>query len=328
MLWEVLVYLAELEVRAGQWEAASSYAAEGLDSLEDAGLEQALEVHLWSSALVAAHRGEVARARDLATRGLQLAESHDDVFHVITNRSVLGFLELSLRNAEAAARFFEPLENVTSAMALEEPGAFPYVPDEIEALVLLGELDRAWRILGRFERQARALGRSWALATSARCHGLLLAAEGDLAAAVAAFDQAVLRHASVPQPFDLARTLLVQGRALRRLKRKAPARAVLEHALSLFVDLGAPLWVTQTEAELSRIGGRAPSRDELTATERQVAAMVAEGKTNREVAAALFMSVHTVNANLKRVYRKLDLRSRTELAARLSEGTSARSTDG
>jgi DNA-binding CsgD family transcriptional regulator len=317
LLWEVLVYLTELEVRAGNWSAAAAYAAEGLDSLVDAGLEQAMEVHLWSTALVAAHRGEVERARAHAGRALELAEAHEDVFHVLTNRSVLGFVELSLGNTEAAERWFEPLERLTVDMGLEEPGAFPYVPDEVEALVLTGDLDRARALLDRFERQAQARNRAWALATAARCRGLILAAERDAPAAFAALDDAVDLHSSVPQPFDLGRTLLVQGRILRRSKRKAPARASLEQALNIFRGLGASLWVTQAEDELSRIGGRASSRDELTPTERQVAELAAEGKTNREIAAALFMSANTVNANLKRVYRKLGLRSRTELAARL-----------
>jgi DNA-binding CsgD family transcriptional regulator len=317
LLWEVLVYLAELEVRAGNWNAAAAHAAEGLDSLVDAGLEQAMEVHLWSTALVAAHRGEVERARAHAGRALELAEAHEDLFHVLTNRSVLGFVELSLGNLEAAERWFEPLERLTGDMGLEEPGAFPYAPDEVEALVLAGDLDRARALLDRFERQAQARNRAWALATAARCRGLALAAERDAPAAFAALEEAVDLHSAVPQPFDLGRTLLVQGRILRRSKRKAPARASLEQALDIFRGLGASLWVSQAEDELSRIGGRASSRDELTPTERQVAELAAQGKTNREVAAALFMSANTVNANLKRVYRKLGLRSRTELAARL-----------
>jgi DNA-binding CsgD family transcriptional regulator len=318
LLWEVLVYLAELEVRAGDLKAAAAYAAEGLDSLVDAGLEQAMEVHLWSTALVAAHHGEVERARAHAGRALELAEAHEDVFHVLTNRSVLGFVELSLGNPEAAERWFEPLEQLTDDMGLEEPGAFPYVPDEVEALVLTGDLDRACALLDRFERQAQARNRVWALATAARCRGLTLAAQGDTPAALAALDEALDLHSAVPQPFDHGRTLLIQGRILRRSKRKAPARASLEQGLDIFRGLGASLWVSQAEDELSRIGGRAPSRDELTATERQVAELAAQGKTNREVAAALFMSANTVNANLKRVYRKLGLRSRTELAARLT----------
>jgi DNA-binding CsgD family transcriptional regulator len=318
MLWEALVYLVELEVRAGNWETAAAYAAEGLDSLEDAGLEPALEVHLWSTALVAAHRGDVQRARDHAMRGLQLAEAHEDVFHVLTNRSVLGFLDLSLGDAEAAARQLVGLDALATRMGLGDPGAFPFVPDEIETLVLLGDLPRAAERVEHFERQAVALERPWALATAARCRGLVLAGERDLAGAATALEEAVRRHADVPQPFDLGRTLLVQGRILRRSKRKAPARTALERALAIFQGLGAPLWVVQAQSELSRIGGRAPSRGELTPTERQVAQLAADGKTNREVAAALFMSEHTVNANLKRVYSKLGLRSRTELAAQVN----------
>ena len=101
----------------------------------------------------------------------------------------------------------------------------------------------------------------------------------------------------------------------RRAKRKREARDTLTQALEVFEGLDAAVWAERTRAELARIGGRAPSSVDLTPTEARVAALVATGSTNREVADALFVSIHTVEANLKRIYRKLGVRSRTELAS-------------
>src|SRR6266508_5017453 len=139
---------------------------------------------------------------------------------------------------------------------------------------------------------------------------------GDLERAFAAFDDALAAHERSVHPFEHARTLLALGATQRRAKRRAAARATLEQALGIFQRLGAPLWAEKARAELARIGGRAPAPLALTTTEERVAEMVAAGSTNREVADALFLSVHTVEANLKRIYRKLGIRSRTELASR------------
>lgn len=102
----------------------------------------------------------------------------------------------------------------------------------------------------------------------------------------------------------------------RRAKRRAAARETLERAVGVFEQLGAPLWTTKARAELARIGGRAPSRDELTEAERRIATLVAEGRTNREVAAALFLGERTVESHLTQVYSKLGVRSRAELASK------------
>ena len=104
------------------------------------------------------------------------------------------------------------------------------------------------------------------------------------------------------------------ARTQRRAKKRGAARTTLEDALARFERLGAPLWAEQTRAELARIGGRAPSNGELTEAESRIAMLVAEGRTNREVAAALFLTVHSVETTLTRVYRKLEVRSRAELA--------------
>jgi DNA-binding NarL/FixJ family response regulator len=125
---------------------------------------------------------------------------------------------------------------------------------------------------------------------------------------------AFAEHEQLPEPFELGRTLLARGRAERRFKRRRASRESLTRARELFAALGAPLWVARTDDELGRIGGRAPRAQGLTATEQQIAELAATGLTNREIAAATYLSVNTVQAYLKRIYRELGIRSRTELA--------------
>jgi DNA-binding CsgD family transcriptional regulator len=234
---------------------------------------------------------------------------------MVLNLSVLGFLELSSDRPSEAHRYLAKAVELKEAMGVREPAYFRIVPDEVEALVALGRLDEAEALLAPFEVSGRTLDRAWAMATGARCRALLFAARGDLPGASAAADEALLQHDRLPLPLELGRTLLVRGAVERRAKRKREARDTLTKALEVFDGLGASLWADKARAELARIGGRAPSSLALTPTEEKVAVLVAAGSTNREVADALFVSVHTVEANLKRIYRKLGVRSRTELAS-------------
>jgi DNA-binding NarL/FixJ family response regulator len=129
-------------------------------------------------------------------------------------------------------------------------------------------------------------------------------------------ERALTEHERVAIPFEAARTLLIHGETLRRMKRKREARDSLERAQSAFEALGAPLWEARAAQALARVGGRSASPTELTETERRVADVVASGVTNKEAAERLFMSVKTVESNLRRIYRKLGIRSRAELARR------------
>jgi DNA-binding CsgD family transcriptional regulator len=196
-----------------------------------------------------------------------------------------------------------------------EPAQRLELGDLLEALIAVGELTEADDVLAIWEARAVALDRAWALAILARCRGLMLAARGDLEGAFACFERALSEHARSTDPFHHARTLLAFGRAQRRAKKRGAARTTLEDTLRRFERLGAPLWAEQARAELARIGGRVPSSDDLTEAESRIAMLVAEGQTNREVAAALFLTVHSVETALTRIYRKLGVRSRVELAS-------------
>jgi DNA-binding CsgD family transcriptional regulator len=225
----------------------------------------------------------------------------------------LGFIEISFGRPDAALVHLARAHELRNDVTLE-PAARLELGDLLEALIALGELDEADELLAIWQARADALDRAWALAILARARGLLLAARGDLGSAFASFERALAEHARSTDPFHHARTLLALGRTQRRAKRRGAARTTLEDALARFEQLGAPLWAEQTRAELARIGGRTRSGDELTEAERRIAGLVAEGRSNREVAAALFLTVHSVETALTRIYRKLGVRSRTELA--------------
>jgi DNA-binding CsgD family transcriptional regulator len=319
---EHLWYLALIEWRAGNWARAAELAdaTRALhEQLGDVGLSPANE---WPRALIAAHRGRVDEACGWSTDALARAEAAGMGTAEAAHRWVLGFLELSLGNARAALEQLRPAHEIREAVGHGEPGQYWELPDLLDALVAVGELEEAEGLAVRWEERSSALDRAWGLAIAARCRALLLAARGDLTRALSVFEDALAEHARTQDPFQLARTLLAQGTTQRRAKQRGSARKTLERARGLFDELGSPLWAERTRDELARIGGRAPSRDELTPSERRVAALVAEGRTNREVAAALFVTEHTVEAALTRTYRKLGIRSRTELAGRLTQARS------
>ncbi len=317
---QIRYHLAELESRAGNWDAAMEHARASTAAAQRIGMGAMSSEGHFAVGLVEAHLGRADPARLAAHEGLRVAEAAGEILLLIPNLSVLGFVELSLgRPAEADAYLSRAVE-LEQAMGVREPAYFRIVPDEVEALVALGRLDEAEALLAPFEDAGRSLDRAWARATGARCRALVLAAKGDLQGASDAADEAVRHHDRLPLPFELGRTLLVRGTVQRRAKRKREARDTLTQALEIFEGLGAAAWSERTRAELARIGGRAASSVDLTPTEARVAELVAAGSTNREAADALFVSVHTVEANLKRIYRKLGIRSRTELASKFPSG--------
>jgi DNA-binding CsgD family transcriptional regulator len=161
-----------------------------------------------------------------------------------------------------------------------------------------------------------SLGHPWALATGARCRAHLAAIDGDIQGARAACEQALVHHERLPMPFELGRTLLVTGMIERRAKNKTTARESLNRALGIFECLGAPLWADKARRELPKTATRT-SGERLTETERRVAALVAQGKTNREVASAMFVTENTVQTHIRHIFQKLGVRSRTELTAHL-----------
>jgi len=312
----LLHYLARVDCRAGQLASAERFALEALEITLQTGQETEQAFTLSTCALVDAQLGRVDATRSRVREGLALAARAKLKPAEFEFLATLGFLELSLGNAADADRVLGPLASAVAAAGFGEPSVFRFHPDAIEALIALGRPDDATALLESLERSTAALGGAWASATAARCRGLLLAARGDTERAARTLEAALEHRERLAQPFEHGRTLLALGATQRRRKQKRAARAALEEARGVFDALPAPLWASKARAELARLGGRPATRWELTETEQRVAELVAAGRTNREVADALFISVKTVEWNLSKIYRKLGVRSRTELASK------------
>jgi DNA-binding CsgD family transcriptional regulator len=310
----ILTSLALAEYLGGQWQEAARTAERAHDAALQAAQRQYEAFSLSVLALVRASLGLEAEARADADRALGLAGEHSAAVARIHGVWALGLLELSLGRPAEAVQVLSPERERLLAAGVGEPGAVRFVPDEIEALLALGRVDDAERLLRWLEERGCALNRASALAAAGRCSGLLAAARGEIDIALGAFDRALIAHERVSMPFEHARTLLALGSVQRRARKRSAAREVLGRALSTFEELGAALWAEKAQAELAGIAGRAPSGWGLTATEYRVAELVAAGLTNREAAARLFLTQKTVEFHLRNVYRKLGVRSRTELA--------------
>jgi DNA-binding CsgD family transcriptional regulator len=314
---DMLLALSSTAGRRGDAAQAAQLAADGLQIAEQLGLPRPTITLLYGSASAALLLGQVQAVRDLAGKGMELAQSAGDRIYVIAHQALLGSLELALGDYPAAASWLRPLARQLLTAGLH-PTTQNIAPDLAEALIAVGELDEAGVFLSELERRMRG---PVTVALTARCHGALAAAHGNLDAAVMKLTEALRLHDLVsPQPLERGRTLLVLGIVQRRLKRRGAARATLSEALGIFEHISAPLWAARARAELARLSGRAASPEELSVTELRVAELVARGMTNRKVAAELFVTVRAVEATLTRAYAKLGVRSRTELAAHLHRG--------
>ena len=311
----VLTGLCEYEIRAGRLAEAAAAAKEGhLSTLGTGQLAQRIFM-LKGVVLVAALQGHVDEARTLAAEARELI-AQTDFDPLLANMDMaMGMLELSQGDPAAAHRTLAPLNDRVPAGPVTETGWFRFLADHVEALLALGELDAARATLAKLEaREHTLLDQAWTAQAVLRCRGLIAAASGEAEGGLNALGRAAQLSARGQEPFELARNLLALGRVQRRLKRRGAARESLTRAAELFGRLGTPLWRERANEELGRIGGRAPRQSGLTPTETRVAELAAQGSTNREIAAALFLSVNTVQAYLKRVYRELGVRSRAELA--------------
>jgi DNA-binding CsgD family transcriptional regulator len=314
--------LSELERRAGNWELAHRHAESGLQIMREVGGNGQMLLR-GARGLIAAHQGRVDDAFADLNASLARAESQLDAHQTVRSRWSLGFLHLSLGDPERAWRELAGLPELRERMGVREPGALPLLPEAAEALVALGRLDESEALVRGMEETARALDHAWGIPVAERCRGLLLLGRGELEPAIDALESSQAGFEQIGFPFDRARSLLAFGDAFRRAGRRRLAAEKLEAARSLFEQLGAPLWLERAATELRRAAPR-PRRDrQLTPAETRVAQLVATGATNKEVAAHLFTTVATVEAHLTRIYRKLELRSRSELARKVAEGTLA-----
>jgi DNA-binding CsgD family transcriptional regulator len=317
LLWA----LAENEGWAGNWPRAEHLAAEGYSLAEDSGSPAAIAFMSAARGLLHAYRGRIDAGLGDAARAVELAGDLGMPLPAAAAAQAFGIAALSAGDAAGAHQRLGPLVKAVFTAGMAEPALCRFVPDEIEALTRLGELGTAEALLGPFEARSVQLDRGWGIAAACRCRGLLLAACGDLGGAETALETGLQVHQRLTMPFDEARTLLATGEVHRRARHKRQALDFLQAALVIFERLGAPRWHDRVLGELARVGTHATPRGAgpvLTAAEQQVADLVAAGHTNAEVAAGLFMGKRTVEAHLSRVYRKLSVRSRTELCRMLT----------
>jgi DNA-binding CsgD family transcriptional regulator len=310
----LLSHLSELEVWAGNWDAAADHALEGLAVASESHQQAMRPTALCALALVQAHQGRLDQARESATEALALCERSGNVFGTARVLSVLGFAALSRGDYETARTHLARLERGCAAAGLGEPGVLRSLPDQIDTLAALGEVSLAQSLTRRLHAHGRSRDRAWALATAARCRAHLAGMIGDHDGAQEACEAALSEHDRLAMPFDRGRTLLVKGITERRARRKSAASDSFAKALSVFERLGATLWAAKAREELSKVAPRPPANG-LTETQHQVAALISRGQTNREIAAAMFVTVNTVQTHIRHIFQKLGVRSRTELAA-------------
>jgi DNA-binding CsgD family transcriptional regulator len=312
LLWA----MAENEGWAGNWPRAEQLAAEGYRLAEDSGSPVAIAFMSAAQGVLHAYRGRIELGLRDAARAVELAGALGMPLPAAMAAHAFGIAALSAGDPGGAHQRLGPLAAEVLAAGMTEPALCRFVPDEVEALIRLGELAAAEALLSPFEARSAQLGREWGIAAARRCRGLLLAARGDLADAEAALDTGLEAHRRLAMPFEEARTLLAAGEVHRRARHKQQALNFLRAALAIFERLGAPQWQERVLGELARVGTRATPRGagpDLTAAEQRVAGLVVAGRTNAEVAAELFMGQRTVEAHLSRVYRKLSVQSRKEL---------------
>ncbi len=322
-----LTVRSQLHWRRGRWTQAYADAEESARLAAETGQHGARALALAQLARAEAGLGRIEQARAHGQAGVELSDRAAGAATTLHSLAALGFTELTAGHADAALAALERADAIDRDLPLGEPALTLYAPDLVEALVRSGRRDDASAALARLEQAAARTGGAWAEAVAARGR-LLLADESELDAHGAA---ALAAHARVPMPFERARTELVLGERLRRARRRADARAHLQSAFDLLERLGAERWAERARMELIATGGRVAPRppsavEELTPHELQVALLVAEGRTNREVGAALFLSRKTIEHHLSAIYRKLDLRSRS--AARGAAGGGVTATFG
>jgi DNA-binding CsgD family transcriptional regulator len=313
----ILCWLAWLETLAGRLDAARAYADEAALTATLTNSKSMLAFARTFGSIVSALGGDIDRARRECDQAAQLARQTAYLLNSTWIVAARCFIELSIDDAAATWKAAEPLAHYWESHRISEPVGLWFLPEALEALVALGELDRAEALLVSFQSCAESLDRVWGLATGERCRGLLLMARGDASGAVGHLQRALQHHQRIDMPFELARTLLCLGRVQRRAKHRKEAREAFSQALQSFERIGVPLWADKARAELERTHVReAPAA--LTPSELRVAELAASGLTNKRIAERLFMSPKTVEANLARVYAKLGIGSRAELGARMA----------
>lgn len=318
-----LAVMATLHLRRGDLAQARENAIEAAE-IADTGMGGfGLTLSLAAEAMVAAHLGDGETCERAAAKLLEIGGRLELTSSLAAAEQALGQLALGRGDMTGATVHLKLALDYTRAHGTLDPGFLFTHADLIEALVHAGNPEDAGPVLAELRAGAELTGSGWSRAAVERCLGLL-GPDDELDSRLAA---ALEWHRHPPMPFEAARTRLAIGERMRRARRRSDARIQLEEARRAFAGMGATGWAARAARELAATGGsgavgaagEAPA-DELTSRERDVCRLVAGGSTNREVASALFLSPRTVEHHLRMAYRKLGVRSRTELAAHWPAG--------
>jgi DNA-binding CsgD family transcriptional regulator len=314
-----LAVSANLNFRRGRWSLAYEQALEATELSRELLTGAVLANALGFLVQIEAASGRSAAAKAHGAEALKLCHELSlgaVAFHTLQGLAVLdmseGRYDSALRNI---ARIDPRVEQ-----GCNEPGLSLWRGYGIEAHIRVGQTEAASKLLGELEHWSSLTARSVGHAQAARCRGLL-ASDAEFEAH---FESALHWHRAADLPFEGAVTQLCYGERLRRAHHRAAARTQLTAAADTFRTLGAQLWLTRAETELSAAGARprpaVPSSgwDQLTHQERRVAELIIDGATYREAAEGLFLSPRTIEAHLRQIYRKLRVRSRTELTRKLA----------
>jgi DNA-binding CsgD family transcriptional regulator len=320
---------ATYELLVGQWSAAYTTTSEAAAIAVEQGTNQFLPFIVHRLAWIEAQRGEEGACRAHVEEARGFVEKRGDGTNInrraglLTGRSRLAMLDFALGQLDGAITAYEDLVFGPDGSTRNHQ----WIPDLVEAYVRNGQIAEAERLIAPFAIHTRnrlglvSLDSVNGDALLARCRGLVADDEGF----EPHFLQALEFHSFSKGRFDEARTRLCYGERLRRTRRRRDARTQLQPALEVFEELLASPWAERTRAELratgERLGVRQPHSEQLTAQELRIALQAAEGKTNRQIGATLFLSPKTVEFHLGRVYRKLGIGSRAELIRHFLSGT-------
>jgi DNA-binding CsgD family transcriptional regulator len=311
LLIAVQMFIAELW--RGNLPAAEAIARENTDRARMLDGEIPRCTELAMRCTLAAHTGRIDEARASGHEVIAASVRCGMEGLAIGSMAAVATVEIALGNHQAALDVVAPILFKPGWPSGTELIASWCMPDGIEALIQLGRYDDASSLIGQLERNGTRVDRPWTLAMGARYRGMLHAAQGDFGSAVESAQLAMTQHDRMTMPFEKARTQLLLGQLQRRQRRRVSAAETLRDAVSVFEQLGAPLWADRARDELARAEVGRRVSDVLSPSEQRVAELAGSGMTIREVAAALFISPKTVDANIVRIYRKLGIHSRAEL---------------
>ncbi|HET8595067.1 MAG TPA: LuxR family transcriptional regulator [Intrasporangium sp.] len=304
------MHLTEVAIRDGRLTEAAAWAERSWHGLHD-------HSSLYPRAHVAAWTGELDTARQQARATLKMAVAAGDAIFEALSLLVLGFTEVSARRLEEASLYESRLRDLMARVGWGHPGLMPrWQGDAVEAFLGTGRLQEAADLTSLLWHAAERLDLPGCQGLAAHCDGLIQSRAGDLKLAEQHFERALSLMSRVDMPLERARTLLALGVVRRRRRQRAAAQDALTEAHAVFTNAGARVWAGRADEELRRASaGRAG--EELSRGERSVAELAAAGRTNREIAVQLYLSPKTVETMLTHVYRKLGVRSRTELSRTL-----------